>query len=112
MWPEFGYILKGIHTVKELQVLMGDAEKHNVFIIQSNIEDSPGFIHDEKVQAYIDKALLPMVNGLKGKKALAAWNIQNEPEENLIVVLIAYLSCGSDAYLQVKGKEFYYNGQK
>src|ERR1700743_790676 len=33
-------------------------------------------------------------------------------KELLVVVIVAYLSCGSEAYLQVKGKEFYYNGQK
>ncbi|CAG2181524.1 unnamed protein product, partial [Oppiella nova] len=65
---------------------MDDAEKHNVFIIlcmfcNSILKKDDGFITDEKkIQSYIDKALKPMVEGLKGKKALAAWEIENEPE--------------------------------
>ncbi|CAG2178766.1 unnamed protein product, partial [Oppiella nova] len=72
--------------VKELQALMDDAQKHNVFIIlcmftNTMLKNHQGFITDEsKIQSYIDKALVPMVEGLKGKKALAAWEIENEPE--------------------------------
>ncbi|CAG2180914.1 unnamed protein product [Oppiella nova] len=32
--------------------------------------------------------------------------------EIICIYLLAYLFSGSDAYLQVKGKEFYYKGQK
>ncbi|CAG2111639.1 unnamed protein product [Medioppia subpectinata] len=90
--PEFdaqGYVVgtdKQNDLVKELQALMDDAQANNVFIILCMFTNSiyakdSGFITDEKkIQSYLDKALVPMVQGLKGKKALAAWEIENEPE--------------------------------
>jgi hypothetical protein len=35
---------------------------------------------DAKRQAYVDRVLVPLVNGLKGHPALYAWEIFNEPE--------------------------------
>ncbi|CAG2176469.1 unnamed protein product, partial [Oppiella nova] len=49
--------------------------------LNSILKKDDGFITDEKkIESYLDKALKPMVEGLKGKKALAAWEIENEPE--------------------------------
>jgi len=38
------------------------------------------FFDDAKLQAYIDNALIPMVNALKDHPALGAWEPMNEPE--------------------------------
>ncbi|XP_054161757.1 mannan endo-1,4-beta-mannosidase-like [Oppia nitens] len=72
--------------IKEMQALLDDAAKHNVFIMftifcTSIFKTDDGFITDEsKIQSYIEKALKPMVEGVKGKKALFAWELMNEPE--------------------------------
>ena len=38
------------------------------------------FYNDEKLQSYLDNALIPMVQGLSDHPALAAWEVINEPE--------------------------------
>ena len=44
-----------------------------------------GLLEDEaKLQSYIDNVLIPTVDALKDKVALAAWEIVNEPEGSII----------------------------
>ena len=41
------------------------------------------FLDEDKLQSYIDNALVPMVTALSDKQALASWEIINEPEGNV-----------------------------
>jgi len=48
---------------------------------EQQLQRNRGLLTEEdKVQAYIDNALIPMVDSLKGHPAIAAWEIFNEPE--------------------------------
>ena len=38
------------------------------------------FYDNDKLQSYIDNALIPMVQGLKDHPALGSWEVMNEPE--------------------------------
>jgi len=56
---------------------MLEAAKYGTSLTNRN----KAFLDDNtNVQSYIDKALIPMVNKIKGHKALVAWEIFNEPE--------------------------------
>jgi mannan endo-1,4-beta-mannosidase len=72
--------------VAELGDFLNFAEKHNIFVILClwNLAVKPQqMIHlytdEAKLNSYLEKVLKPMVAGLKHHKALAAYDIINEP---------------------------------
>jgi len=74
--------------ITELGTFLDKAAANNVFVIivlwnGAATMTTPLknlFWDNSKLQTYIDKTLTPLVNGLKTKKALAAWEVVNEPE--------------------------------
>jgi len=68
--------------------LLDFAATKNVFVILTlwNLATKPQqntinlFWDDSKLQRYSDNFLTPLVTGLKNKKALAAYEVINEPE--------------------------------
>nr|ADU33333.1 glycoside hydrolase family protein 5 [Gastrophysa viridula] len=72
--------------ISDLGELLDYAEQKNVFVILClwNLAVAPTkmlplYTDDAKLQSYLEKVLKPMAAGLKDKKALAAWDIINEP---------------------------------
>jgi hypothetical protein len=72
--------------INELGGFLDAAEKHNIFVILClwNLAVKPQqmihlYTNEAKLNSYIEKVLKPLVAGLKNKKALATWDIINEP---------------------------------
>jgi len=73
--------------IKELGQFLDKAAENNIFVILclwNGAVKPQQMIHlfsdDKKLDSYIEKVLKPLVAGLKDKKALAAYDIINEPE--------------------------------
>jgi mannan endo-1,4-beta-mannosidase len=73
--------------IKEVGQFLDAAAKHNIFIIiclwngAVKVDPMIHLYHDEEaLQSYLDKVLSPMAKALSNHKALAAWEIVNEPE--------------------------------
>jgi len=74
--------------IPELRSLLQYAATKNVFIILAlwngalmRQDSMKNLIHDSsKLESFIDKALVPLVMGIKGEPALAAYELMNEPE--------------------------------
>ena len=85
----------GEGTIDDLRDILDLAYFHNISLVlclwsfdmlqthQTGV-DGPRNIalltEDDKLQAYIDNALIPMADSLKGHPAILAWEIFNEPE--------------------------------
>nr|ADU33273.1 glycoside hydrolase family protein 5 [Callosobruchus maculatus] len=76
--------------IQELGLMLDYAASKNVFVILVlwNLDVTPQpmlhlYTEDDKLQAYLDRVLKPLVAGLKDKKALAAWDLVNEPMGSL-----------------------------
>ena len=85
----------GENTIDDLRAILDLAHEHNVSLMlclwsfdMLRISNGPevtvrafAILTDrEKTQAYIDNALIPIVDALSGHPAIAAWEIFNEPE--------------------------------
>nr|B4XC07.1 RecName: Full=Mannan endo-1,4-beta-mannosidase; AltName: Full=Beta-mannanase; AltName: Full=CaMan; AltName: Full=Endo-beta-1,4-D-mannanase; Flags: Precursor [Cryptopygus antarcticus]ABV68808.1 beta-1,4-mannanase precursor [Cryptopygus antarcticus] len=77
--------------INDLSDLLDYANGQNVFLIlvlfngalQNNSNVQNLFWDESKLNSYINNALTPMVNALKSKPSLAAWEVLNEPEGTL-----------------------------
>nr|CAI5857007.1 unnamed protein product [Callosobruchus analis] len=76
--------------IEELGLMLDYAASKNVFVILVlwNLDVTPQpmlhlYSQDDRLQSYLDRVLKPLVAGLKDKKALAAWDLVNEPMGSL-----------------------------
>nr|3VUP_A Chain A, Beta-1,4-mannanase [Aplysia kurodai]3VUP_B Chain B, Beta-1,4-mannanase [Aplysia kurodai] len=78
----------------DMKDLLDTAKKYNILVFpclwnaavnQDSHNRLDGLIKDQhKLQSYIDKALKPIVNHVKGHVALGGWDLMNEPEGMMI----------------------------
>ena len=92
--PQFdnnGYVTGiDITLISDMRNYLQAAQRHNILVFftlwnaavkQNTHYRLHGLMVDtRKLQSYIDHALKPMANALKGEKALGGWDIMNEPE--------------------------------
>jgi len=78
--------------VGEVVEFLNYAQSHNVFVILvlwfgTNAATNPNFVNlvnsDAALDSYITNALTPLVTGLIGHPALAAYEVANEPESSV-----------------------------
>ncbi|XP_077972454.1 mannan endo-1,4-beta-mannosidase-like isoform X2 [Styela clava] len=79
------------HIDSEMKEYLDEAKKHKIYVFfvlwnfavfnSVHSKKISGLVTDEKkLRSYIDKALIPIVKGLKGHEALGGYDIANEPE--------------------------------
>ncbi|XP_067664085.1 mannan endo-1,4-beta-mannosidase-like [Haliotis asinina] len=117
--PEFdssGHVIgmdKGGTMLSDLKSMLNYAASHNVLVFlclwngavnQGSHAHLDGLIRDtNKLQSYINKALVPMVKGLAGLPGLGGWEVINEPEGVLMPDVANSDPCFDTTHLKNSG---------
>jgi len=83
----------GNNLVRDISLFLDVAEQYNVFVVLvlwngagvGNTNYRNLFMVDSILTSYINNALVPLVQGISNKPALAAYEIINEPEHALLI---------------------------
>ncbi|XP_012938873.1 mannan endo-1,4-beta-mannosidase [Aplysia californica] len=97
----------------DMKDMLDTAKKYNILVFpclwnaavnQDSHNRLNGLIKDpHKLQSYLDKALKPMVNHVKGHPALGGWDLMNEPEGMMIPDVHNESSCYDTTALKNSG---------